>query len=675
LPGEKFDEAERRTLRLLCDAIVPSVAGNDAARAFYRRKASDLGVDGRVADLVSRSMRPDQRRDFRRFLRVVESRGMNLLLTGRPVRFSALTPEAREAYLKGWGLSRLPVKRRGFHAVKRLTCFLFYAAVGDDGRNRNWPILGYDGPDDAARARYGHPAPLRIEPLRPSEETTLVCDVCVVGSGAGGGVVAATLAEAGHDVVVLEAGGYRTADDFTQREVHATEGMYEGRGLFTSRDLAFGILAARTAGGGTTVNWMTSLPPPDWLRREWEGRGVTGLTDGAFQGCVEEVERRIRVTTEESDVNAANDVLRRGCEVLGYREGVDYHVVPRNALDCRGRCDFCAFGCVYNAKQSGLVTYLPDAYRRGARFLFDTHAKVVAVEGGEAKGVEAVYERDGRAVPVHVKAKVVVAACGAVQTAALLLRSGLRTRGLGRLHIHPTTAVASRFDAPIRMWQGPMQTIMVDRFADLDGRGYGVRLEAVPAHPGLSGLGLPWHGGRRHKEVMRNLAKVCASIVLTRDRGHGKVAVDRRGEPVVHYAMASEDKAHMVRGIQELARIHRAAGAREIVTLHTAYTGVKAANGHIRQTDFDAFLETVARRGIRPNAVALFTAHQMGTAAMGADGVAVCSPRGETHDVRNLFVADGSLFPTPSGVNPMITIMALARRTAGFVESRLAGRG
>src|SRR5207245_7063449 len=272
----------------------------------------------------------------------------------------------------------------------------------DHGVNPNWACIGYDGPRSSETSTAPERSEGRSEPLRPMQEATLEADVCIVGSGAGGSVIASKLAESGHRVVVLEAGAYRTADDFTQREADAYETMFQGHGVLTSRDLAFSVLAGQTAGGSTTINWMTCLEPPRWAREEWEREcGLTGVASPAFDSIIDQVWSRLHVNVDESVVNPSNDVLRRGSEALGYRLGVDYDVIPRNANGCGGRCDFCFFGCVYDAKQSTLVTYLPDAYRTGARFLFDTKADSVDIEGGEVRGVEATYQEDGRTITVH----------------------------------------------------------------------------------------------------------------------------------------------------------------------------------------------------------------------------------------------------------------------------------
>jgi len=660
---------------VLADTLVPSLAVSPDPDGFYGRKASDLAVEEDVARIIERYLSPKQRADFRRLLRTVESPIANLLLSARPKRFSTESEAKRERFLLGWAHSRLGIKRQGFQAVKRLVLFLTYAKALDGGVNPNWPSIGYAGPPSAGSSHGRRQPDVRIEPLHPTDETTLDADVCVVGSGAGGSVIAAKLAEAGHRVMVLEAGSYLTADTFRQREAEAYDTMFQGHGVLTTTDLAFSVLAGQTAGGSSTINWMTCLKPPPWAREEWEREsGMTGVASSVFDSFLDDVWSRLHVNVEESVVNPSNDVLRRGSEALGYRLGVDYDVIPRNARGCASRCDFCFFGCVYDAKQSSLVTYLPDAHRAGARFLFETKADHLIVQGGEIQGVEATFRNNGHSIPVHVRARTVVAAGSAIQTPALLLRSGIRSPGVGfGLRLDPTTALFGEFPVPIRMWSGPMQTIVVHRFQESDEGHHGPWLESAPGHPGLSALAIPWSGGRAHKDAMRRLDRAASTIVLVRDVAEGRVTIDTRGEPLLEYRLSTRDRRNLTRGLQEAARIQRAAGALRMGSLHLRECSVGDGRGPIREAEFDAFIDRLGRLGIRENGVALFSAHPMGSARAGTDPkTSAAKPTGESHDVRNLWIGDGSVLPTAPGVNPMISIMALAARTAGFIRERLS---
>ena len=655
---------EREALRLLADAIVPRTDGPLAA------SASDVGVDALAAEAIA-GLPGEGQAQFRQLLRAVESPLLNLLLTGRPAKFSRLTPEAREAYLRSWSRSRLAVKRRAFHAVKRLAAFLYYAALPDGRSNPAWPVIGYRAPDDAERARHATPPELRLRPMEVTSDV-IETDLAVVGSGAGGSVIAAHAAKAGFRVLVIEAGSLLDADSFTQRELPGTDGMLERHGLMTSKDLAFGVLHGRTAGGGTAVNWMTCLKPPSFALEEWERTyGIPGLTGPEFAAHVDEVWSRLGVTKDESVLTTPSRILWRGCDALGYRKGVDFDITAKNARGCVNRCDYCNFGCVYGGKQSTLVTYLPEAHRAGARFLFDTEVRTIEVRGDAATGLAAVHRRDGREVPVRVRAKAVVLAAGALQTPAILLRSGIREPNVGRgLRFDPTTAAGGVYEEPVEMWRGVPQTLHVDRFLRRNGD-YGFWIESVPAHPGLTAIGIPWRGGRAHKEAMLRYRHTFANILLVRDTTAGRVTIDREGSPVAEYVMNERDRATMVDAIVESGRIHAAAGARSLFSLHHAGGEIPYREGPIRPAEFDAWEAEVRGMGVEPNTLALFSAHAMGSVPMGASGKMPTKPTGELRAQENVFIGDGSVLPTPPGVNPMIAIMAMARRTADFVVDAL----
>jgi len=664
--GLQFTAGERGALRALADALVPRTDGPLAA------SASDLGVPALAEEAIA-NVPPDVQREFRTLLHAVDSPWLNLLLGGRPVRFTRLSPEQRETYLRSWSRSRIPAKRRGFHSIKRLVCFLSYAALVDGG-NPAWPVIGYTLPPDG---RSGSTPTTELRPLAVEHEATFETDAAVIGSGAGGAVIAAHAANAGHRVLVLEAGPRFTPETFPRRELPGTDHMLERNGLLTTKDNAFGVLQGHVAGGGTTVNWMTCLKPPAWLLQSWERDfGIPGVGGPGFASLVDEVWDRLGVNTDESVLTPPSLVLKRGCEALGLRMGMDFHVTPKNARGCRNRCDLCNFGCVYGTKQSALVTHLPDAQADGARFLFDTEVRTIEVSGDRATGLAAVHRKNGREIPVRVKAKVIVVAAGASQTPALLLRSGFRHPGIGRgLRLHPTTAVGGVYEEPIRLWAGVPQTLHVDRWLPTHDR-HGFWLETVPAHPGLTALGLPWRGGRAHKEAMARYANTMANIVLVRDRGAGRVTIDRQGNPVLDYRMDRRDRRTMVEGIVQSVRIHVAAGARGLTSLHHAGGEIPYRDGRIRPSELDAFVEEVRRMGVRPNALALFSAHAMGSVPMGGDDRMPVRPDGRLRGVEGVFVGDASVMPTALGVNPMITVMAMARRTANFlVDALRRGQG
>lgn len=649
-----LNDKERRALGAVCDAMMPRLepqAGDDAA--LFRLSATDVELSGAVEQAMA-ALSARQIRELRLFIGLLESPWFMLIVAGRAKRISGMSATDRERALLSLSTSVIPVVRTGYQALKRLATFLFYSVIGERGANPTWPTLGYEPPVPA-------PSTSRLSITRVTRPTTLDADVCIVGSGAGGGVAAARVAAAGKTVIVLEAGPADQAAEFDQREVIGMQRLYLNQGTTATRDLGVSILAGSCVGGGTSVNWQTSLRTPDFIRDEWAERsGIRALAGDEFSRALDAVCARLNVGVSESVRNDNNAALQRGCASLGYR----WSEIERNSRGCdQTQCGFCVFGCRVGSKQSSANTYLLDAQGTGrATIIAACAAERLRFERGSLAGVQAVArdEQTGARHPVRVNARTVIVAAGALETPALLLRSGLEHPQLGRnLYLHPTTAVAGRYADPVRGWIGAPQTVLCDEFGRMRGN-YGYRIETAPVHPGLIALAQPWYGARDHRSRMQQAAHVSAFIVLTRDREGGRVRVDAEGRAVAEYRIGRMERALLQDGLTSAARIHFAAGAMEIHTLHsTDHTFRRSdVNGY---GDIDAYCAEVSALPVHGNRCAVFSAHQMGTCRMGVDARAnVCDPHGEVHGVPGLFVADASLFPASSGVNPMITIMALA---------------
>lgn len=669
----KLSEEERLTLKAVCDAIFPDAGGESE---FYRRKASDMSVDKALAETIESALQPGSAQDFRRVLRVFDSRLYNLILSSSPSGFSQLSDSGRQRYLARWRDSPLPLKRTAFQALKRLACFLAYTVTDENGTNPNWSEIGYPGPGRSPAVPM--PDDLRLTPLKLESDARLDCDVCVVGSGAGGSVIAAMLSEAGFKVLVVEQGPYETSETFKRSELPMMQKLFQQSGTAATNDLSFVLLAGRGAGGGTTVNWNTCLRPPARILKEWETDfGIDGVSGTKFESCVNRVWSALKVNTQESQRNGNNQALWDGCVALGYEEGTDFEVIQRNAVGCKERCDYCTYGCTYSCKQSASMNYLPWASVRGARFLFDTRVDGVVIREGAATGVVGTTMIGTRNLKVEVKAKAVVVACGAVETPALLLRSGMKDRNLGRfLRLDPTVAVGGVFAKTISPWAGPPQTVAVWKFIDLDGTYHGFWVEAAPAHPGLFALSIPWVDGKQHKDFMRQYySRSTASIILLRERSSGLVSIDRLGFPLVSYQLEQPDRSTLIRGMEETARILAAAGAVRIWTTHNTPVFVGGGASPLGTSELDSFAEKVRSAGIHYNRMMLFSAHLMGSCRMSADpSLGPTAPTGELHEVRNLFIGDASVFPTTPAVNPMVTIMAMAMRTSESIITALKER-
>lgn len=615
------------TLRAVCETIVPG-AGPE--------------LPAQLVELLSTSENPGDLAQFRQALTLLSISGAGLLLHGYARPFADLERSDREAVLRSWATHRIPVLRQAFQAFKRLSGFLYCASPGSP----LWNALGYPGQDGRPPAA---PA-LQIGPV--PEERELQADAVVVGSGAGGGVAAAALAARGLSVVVLEKGGYFPEAELGPGEARGMESLYLDRGMTATADLSVAILAGSAVGGGTLVNWTACIAPPDWLREEWEREyGLTGLTSPDFQACVDGVCARLGIHTGESaslPFSSAGRLLS-GCQALGYH-GAE---LPRNVSGCGEDCGFCMFGCRTGAKQSTARTFLVDAVENGARIIPRADVRRVLVRGGAAVGVEAVVA--GR--PLTIRAPRVVMAAGAIGTPAILLRSGLANRQIGRnLHLHPVVAVLGGYDEPVRPWSGRLLPAYCRQFARMDGN-YGFLVELAPAHPGLGALATPWQSGAQYLRELGRLDRFGVFIVLVRDRDAGRVTVDRGGRHRIQYVLSAYDKAHLLAGQGEALRIHQAAGARRLLTLHTEYNVLDDVTAESTAN----FIERSRSLPAGPNRLPIFSAHQMGTCRMGASAAtAVAGPDGQVFGVRGLYVADASAFPAASGVNPMVTIMSLA---------------
>ena len=646
-------------LRTLGEVWVPALEpppGADAeAAAFWRRSASDLDVARAVARFIDERLAPADRQGL---LKLID------LLTALAPRVGP--PALRERVLAGLRRAH-PDIAQGLDALRALTLMLFYAEPGPDGRNPNWAALGYPGPPDVAPPPGERLATVTVPAV--ADRLELQADVCVVGSGAGGGVIAGTLAQAGLDVVVLEAGGHREEPDFRPYELEAYRDLYWRGGYQQTAERMVSVVAGSTLGGGTVVNWMNVVQPPDWVREQWAQLGLKGLDGAEFDRHLEAVRVRISANADCSDLNGPNARLAEGAGALGW----SWKVAARNADPHRydpATAGHMGFGDRSGSKQSTLRTYLRDAVAAGARVVPGARAWRVVTGGGRAEGVEGTVVRpDGVAVPLTVRATLVVAACGALETPALLLRSGIGGPAAGRhLRLHPVDALAGLYPQEQRAWWGAPQTVIVDEHRDV-AEGFGFLIEAPHFGTGLAAASMPWTGGRAHKEQVARSRNLSTFIGVVRDRGEGRVTIGEDGEAVVAYPLEDPlDRAHLRRALEEMARLHQAAGATEILDLSPALPRWR------RGEDLDAWLARVADipMGTGAGGRPLFSAHQMGSARMGADPAdSVADPEGQLHDVRGVWIGDTSAFPTAVGSNPMLTCMALAHRTA---EAILAAR-
>jgi choline dehydrogenase-like flavoprotein len=496
----------------------------------------------------------------------------------------------------------------------------------------------------------------------------LKADVCIVGTGAGGAVTAAILAEAGVDVLLVEEGGYYTSNDFTAREHDVFPRLYQEGGARATKDLSISILQGKAVGGTTVVNWTTSFRTPEDVVEHWRDKhGVKGFAYADLVPHYEAIEKRLAIAKVPLEqLNANNKKLWDGCKALGWN--VD--TLRRNVHQCQ-QTGFCGLGCPVNAKRSMLVTMIPDAIDAGAKLVFRARADRFVTKGNAIEKLEGtLLDAEGIAPTgkkLTITAKKFVTSCGAINSPALLLRSGLDDGVLGtRTFLHPLIGSVAFYGEEIHADRGAPQSAASHHFAHR-GDEVGFFMETVPFYPSLLGGGSPGFGSE-HFTAFKKMPYMAIHIALAIDGFHddvagGRVTLRPSGAPVLDYAIP-ERLWRMYRFAQKrLAEMQLASGAQDISTLHDPSLHVRS------KSDIDVVIDAAP---YEVGKVMVSTAHQMGGCAMGDDPArsVVRSEDLRHHRIENLHVIDGSVFPTSLGVNPQESIYGLSR----LMATRLAAR-
>ncbi|MFI5028894.1 MAG: GMC family oxidoreductase N-terminal domain-containing protein [Solirubrobacterales bacterium] len=568
-----------------------------------------------------------------------------------PWRFSHLDPEAREDFLRRMEGSRLGL----FHDLLLMAKVL--STLGYAVTARVKERIGFETSCGLADGSLPEPAGSLgdTEPQGGGEE----CDVVIVGSGAGGAVAAATLAEAGLDVVVLEAGDRYDRDSYPTEPLDAIASLYRDGGLTIAEGRPpIPVPVARVVGGTTVINSGTCFRAPGPVLEDWRQRfGVSWA--GELGPDYAEAEEFLRVTPLDPERMGRNGQLAmEGAEAIGAAGGP----ISRNAGDCV-QCSSCPFGCQIDAKRGMHVSYLPRAVAAGARIRAGVQVRKVLVEDGRAVGVRCSTgggaSGNGHRHPYTVRARRgVIVAGGALGTPELLLRSGLGGRQVGRsLHIHPACWVGARYEEEVRGWEGVMQSYYVDQWEP-----QGILLEATFTPLAFGGAWL-LGSGREHQRAMLDFGHVGSIGVHLSDRSSGRVGLAGDGSLRATYKLTADDARLLSFGIARAAEIHFAAGATEV------YPNI-ARIGTLRPGQLAEFEATA----FKPSELRLEAFHPMGTARIAADpGEGVCAADGSVNGTTGLYVADASLFPTSVGVNPMMTVIAFAKQVSRGIAQGTAG--
>lgn len=507
-------------------------------------------------------------------------------------------------------------------------------------------------------------------------DMVLEADVVIVGTGAGGATTASVLSAAGLKTVILEEGPLKSSDQFDMDERSAYRDLYQEGALRTTKDGSILLAQGRNVGGGTTVNWCSSFRTPEPTLLHWsESFGVDGVEHETLTPFFEEMEERLNIVEWTSAPNPNNQKVKDGAAALGYNWGI----IPRSVSGCLD-LGYCGVGCPVNAKQSMLVSMIPEALDNGASLIYRASAERLLLRGRQVEGVEArALGADGSGPTgkhIRVRSRYTVVAGGAINTPGLLLRSGVpdpHGRVGKRTFIHPVVTSFARFDERIDPYYGAPQSIYSDQFTwpgEGDDR-IGFKLEAMPLLPGVFATMLGVHG-ELLRESMAKLPYTQATMSILRDGFHaesqgGQVELDEFGRPVLDYPVSDYLAEGIRRAVEANLRIQFAAGAKEAKACHTG------ASWH---NSFDAAKEELDQLEMMPGKVGISSAHLMGGCAMGRDAQnSVTDSAGRFRGLENLSIHDGSLFPTSLGVNPQLTIFALTLKLANQLANELTSKG
>lgn len=507
----------------------------------------------------------------------------------------------------------------------------------------------------------------------------IVCDVAIIGSGAGAGITAELLAKAGLQVVMIEEGPLKSSSDFNQKESEAYPSLYQESAARKTADKAINILQGRCVGGSTTVNWTSSFRTPAPTLQFWQQRfGLEDYSTEALAPFFAQAERRLNISPWLMAPNENNDLLRRGALKLG----IPTSAIARNVKAC-WNLGSCGLGCPTNAKQSMLVTTIPAALELGAQLLTETRAERFEFANGRVTALicrniesnSALVQKGRASNAIKIIAKHYVLAGGAINSPAVLLRSGApdpHGRLGSRTFLHPVVMSSSIFEQKVQAWSGAPQSIYTDHFLEtqaIDGP-IGYKLEAPPLHPLIFASTVPGFGESQHA-LLRSFPHNHTLLALLRDGFHddapgGSVKLRSDGSAVLDYPLTDYIMEGGRRAMLSMMEIQFAAGAQQVLPLHemaAPYTNWAQARA------------AVMALPMKPMLVKVVSAHVMGGCGLAStEKQGVTRPDGVHWQLDNLSIHDGSIFPTSIGANPQLSVYGAVNRLAQGLARKLTGR-
>jgi choline dehydrogenase-like flavoprotein len=509
-----------------------------------------------------------------------------------------------------------------------------------------------------------------VTPRSVDTMTSAEFDVAIIGSGAGGGICAQTLTAAGFNVALIEEGPLKSSRDFDLEERHAYPNLYQESAARKTLDKGISILQGCCVGGSTTVNWTTSLRTPKQVLSHWSSDwGLDDLSMEQLTPHFDTAEQRLSIAPWQVPPNANNQALKLGCERLGW----SYKVIPRNVKGC-WNLGYCGMGCPTNAKQSMLVTTIPQALDGGATLFSEYRVQTLKHNHQHIESLS-LMAADGTDRPLMIRARQIVLSAGSIGSPALLLRSKVPDPNqlIGkRTFLHPVLISGALMPSAVHADQGAPQSIYSDEFVWKDGISAraGYKLEVPPVHPILLATKLAGFG-EFHRSMMQQFNQIQVTLALIRDGFHpqsqgGSVGIRDDGSPYLDYPITDYIWDGARRALLSMAELQFAAGAKQVMPIHE--------QGGLTKT-WKAAKAMINNLPMRTLQTRLVSAHVMGGCPMGGrEQTSVVNSVGQFRYLDNLTIIDGSTLPTSLGANPQLTIYALAMRSSEALIQRMRSK-
>ncbi|EGW32602.1 fatty alcohol oxidase [Spathaspora passalidarum NRRL Y-27907] len=610
-------------------------------------------------------------KDFVLVMEALSSMKLAKEFTGSNTLIHDMTLKEREKLLLSWRDSKVPLMRKLFRSVYSITmsgCVLLaddlhLQACGYPGKELRDEAYKNQIVDDFSYEFMERPTTEGAELYLPDIEAV------IIGSGCGAGAVAHTLAESGFKSLILEKGKYFSTSQLNFSDLEGVSNLFQSGGPISTNDQELFILAGSNFGGGSTVNWSASIKTPFKVRKEWYDEfGLDFVATDTYDKCQEYVWNKMGTSTEGIHHSYANNMLLEGCEKLGYNAKV---IDQNTGGHPQHRCGFCHLGCKFAIKQSTPNNWFREPAATGSKFMEQVKVLEIIHHNGYAQGV--VCQDTVTGVKFKITGpRVYITSGGSLNTPVILQDSGFRNKNIGsNLKLHPATAIFGDFGNEVRTkaYADSIMTSVCTEVDDLDGNAHGAKIETILNAPLFQNAHLPWFGSDAARRHMLRYNNMTAMLLLARDTSSGSIRSDpeRPDSYYIDYQVNKFDRQSLMKALVTTADILYIQGAKKIISPQPSVpvfeSDKQKEERSIKDEDYVAWRNSVSTMSFYPYSTSFGSAHQMASCRMSGKGpeYGACDEKGRLFECGNVFVADASVMPTSSGVNPMITTYTLAR--------------